>query len=59
MITKYCDLAFLDQFRERKFIFKEGQEFLVEVLPDKEYQAYFIAENGKLVESDIYKIKTK
>lgn len=58
MITKYADITFLDSFRERKLIFKQGEEFLVET-GINEFQAYFVTENGRLVESDIYKLKQK
>lgn len=58
LITKYATIQFLEIFRERKLIFKEGDEFLIET-KDKEYQAYYVIERGELVKSDIYKQKQR
>ncbi len=54
LLSKYKDLVFLEIFRERKFIFEEGDEILIKT-GEKEYQAYFIAEKGEIIKSDIYK----
>ena len=58
MFTKYATLSFLETFKERRIIFKEGDELLIEVKPN-EFQAYFILENGELIKSDIYRIKNE